>query len=272
MVRASEIRAVVTDLDGTIVKADGTVSPATHEAAVRLREAEIPLIAATARTPAGLSILGPLADQISGAICCNGSLGWVPALRATLWQDVLDPQITRAVADVLACTLPDAAVGVYDGREWAVTPNYFTARGRWPTGPCRITTLQGIIETDVCAIGICHPWLPSASVAASLAEAGISPEHASVSYGAPDVLDITPPGIDKGTGVARLLAQLGISVSQVIGFGDAPNDLPMFGQLGVAIAVANAHPDVIAAADVITTTVDDDGFARALRETGIIKG
>jgi hydroxymethylpyrimidine pyrophosphatase-like HAD family hydrolase len=272
VVLASEIRAVITDLDGTIVRADGTVSPATHAAVVQLQEAEIPLIAATARTPAGLSVLGSLADQLAGAICCNGSLGWVPGPRATLWRDVLDPRITRAVADVLARTLPDAAVGVYDGREWAVTPTYFAARGKWPTGPRRITTLQRIAGTDACAMGICHPWLPSASLAGRLSDAGISPDRASVSYGAPDVLDIAPPGIDKGTGVTRLLAQLGISASQAIGFGDAPNDLPMFGHLGIAVAVANAHPDVIAAADIITAAVDDDGFARILREAGIIKG
>lgn len=272
MVRASEIRAVVTDLDGTIVRTDGTVSPATRAAAAQLHEAGIPLIAATARTPAGLSVLGPLAGQIPGAVCCNGSLGWLPARRETLWRDVLDPRVIKAVADVLACELPDAAFGVYDGHEWAMTPSYLAARGKWPAGPHRITTLQRITETTGCAIGICHPWLPSASIACSLAAAGISPELASVSYGAPDVLDVAPPGIDKGTGVRRLLALLGISASQAICFGDALNDLPMFGPLGVAVAVANAHPEVIAAADIITAAVDDDGFASALRDTGIIKG
>jgi Cof subfamily protein (haloacid dehalogenase superfamily) len=272
VIRASEIRAVITDLDGTIVRVDGTVSRATRAAAIQLEQAGIPLLAATARTPAGLSILGPLADLISGAICCNGSLGWVPAGRETLWQDTLDPRVVAAVANVLARTLPDAAFGVYNGSAWAVTPTYFTARGKWPTGPSRVTTLERITEVDACAMGICHPRLPSAEVAAVLSEAGISPENASVSYGAPDILDIAPPGIDKGAGVSRLLDQLGVPASQAIGFGDAPNDLPMFCHLGIAVAVANAHPDVIAAADIITATVDDDGFARALRETGIITG
>jgi Cof subfamily protein (haloacid dehalogenase superfamily) len=269
--RASEIRAVVTDLDGTIVRTDGTVSPATRAAAAQLHHAGISLIAATARTPAGLSVLGPLAGEIPGAVCCNGSLGCLPARREILWQDVIDPRVIKAVADVLACELPDAAFGVYDGREWAVTPTYFSARGKWPTGPCRVASLPRMTGTGACAIGICHPRLPSASIAASLAGAGIGPEHVTVSFGAPDVLDVAPPGIDKGTGVMRLLAKLGVSASETIGFGDAPNDLAMFSHLGVAVAVANAHPEVIAAADIITATVDDDGFARALCDTGIIK-
>jgi Cof subfamily protein (haloacid dehalogenase superfamily) len=272
VVRASEFRAVVTDLDGTIVRSDGTVSPATRAAAVQLHEAGIPLIAATARTPAGLSILGPLAGQICGAVCCNGSLGWLPAGGETLWQNVLDPRVIKAVADVLTCELPDAAFGVYDGREWAVTPTYFAVRGKWPTGPRRITTVPNVAGTGACAIGICHPRLTSAEVAASLTEAGISREDATVSYGGPDVLDIVPAGIDKGTGVTRLLAHLGIPAGQAIGFGDAPNDLPMLSQLGIAVAVANAHPAVLAAADIVTATVEDDGFARALRNTGIVKG
>jgi Cof subfamily protein (haloacid dehalogenase superfamily) len=272
VVRASEIRAVVTDLDGTIVRSDGTVSPATRAAAVQLHEAGIALIAATARTPAGLSILGPLAGQICGAVCCNGSLGWLPAGRETLWQNVLDPRVVEAVADVLTRELPDAAFGVYDGREWAVTPTYFAVRGKWPSGPRRITTVPNVAETGAFAIGICHPCLTSAEVAARLTEAGISREDATVSYGGPDVLDIAPPGIDKGTGVTRLLAHLGIPASQAIGFGDAPNDLPMLSQLGIGVAVANAHPAVIAAADIVTATVEEDGFARALRNTGIVKG
>jgi hydroxymethylpyrimidine pyrophosphatase-like HAD family hydrolase len=272
VVRVSEVRAVVTDLDGTIVRSDGTVSPATRSAAAQLRDAGIPLIAATARTPAGLSVLDSLAGQICGAVCCNGSLGWLPACREIVWQDVLDPGVTKAVADLLAAELPDAAFGVYDGREWAVTPTYFAARGKWPTGPCRIEPLPRITRTGACAIGICHPRLPSAHIAACLAAGGISPEHASMSYGAPDILDVAPPGIDKGTGVSRLLAKLGIPAGQTIGFGDAPNDLPMFSHLGIAVAVANAHPEVIAAADFITAAVDDDGFAHTLRDAGIIKG
>jgi hydroxymethylpyrimidine pyrophosphatase-like HAD family hydrolase len=131
-------------------------------------------------------------------------------------------RVIEAVADVLAGEHPDAAFGVYDGPEWAVTPAYFAARGKWPTGPCRIAPLPRITATTACAVGICHPRLPSARIGACLAGAGIRPEHATMSYGAPEVLDVAPPGVDKGSGVLRLLARHGIPAGQAMGFGDAP--------------------------------------------------
>ncbi|MDQ3504127.1 MAG: Cof-type HAD-IIB family hydrolase, partial [Actinomycetota bacterium] len=60
------------------------------------------------------------------------------------------------------------------------------------------------------------------------------------------------------------LERHGIDRREVLVFGDMPNDLPMFGWAGRAVAVANAHPDVLAVADDITGTNDDDGFAAYL--------
>jgi hydroxymethylpyrimidine pyrophosphatase-like HAD family hydrolase len=70
-----QIRAVVTDLDGTIVGKDGSVSAATVQASRELAKKGIPLIAATARTPNGLAVLRPLMPAITAAVCCNGESG-----------------------------------------------------------------------------------------------------------------------------------------------------------------------------------------------------
>jgi len=85
-----------------------------------------------------------------------------------------------------------------------------------------------------------------------------------------EVLDIAPARVDKATGVREALDGLGILAAETISFGDMPNDLPMLRDAGLSVAMGNSHPDVIAAADVLTTSVEHDGFAESLRNLGII--
>ena len=61
-----------------------------------------------------------------------------------------------------------------------------------------------------------------------------------------------------------MCAERGIASSEVVAFGDMPNDLPMLRWAGHAVAVANAHPDLLAAADEVTTSNDQAGVARVL--------
>ena len=65
-------------------------------------------------------------------------------------------------------------------------------------------------------------------------------------------------------GLAALAAEHGVEAADVVAFGDMPNDLPMLAWAGHAVAVANAHPEVLAAADEVTGSNDDDGVASVL--------
>ena len=80
------------------------------------------------------------------------------------------------------------------------------------------------------------------------------------------VLDITPLGVDKGTGVRRALATLGIAPGDAISFGDMPNDLPMFAVTGRSYAVGDGHPDVVSAVHEILDSVEHDGFGRKIAD------
>ena len=84
------------------------------------------------------------------------------------------------------------------------------------------------------------------------------------SNSADGLLEISAPGVDKGAGLARLCTSLGISAEEVIAFGDMPNDLTLLEFAGRAVAVANAHPDVLAIADEVTLNHDEDGVAIVL--------
>jgi hypothetical protein len=119
-------------------------------------------------------------------------------------------------------------------------------------------------------MGICHAGRSSADLAALLQadDAGSAP--VSFSYAAGDVLDAVPHGIDKGTGLVRACDLIGLDPARAVGFGDALNDLPMFGVLGCAVAMANAQGEVRARADTTTGSADDDGFAAHLARIGLV--
>jgi hydroxymethylpyrimidine pyrophosphatase-like HAD family hydrolase len=88
----------------------------------------------------------------------------------------------------------------------------------------------------------------------------------SVTYSGSDFLEITLGGVHKGEVLAAFCAQLGIAAHSVVAFGDMPNDLPMLQWAGLGVAVANAHPLVLQAADVITLSNEEDGVAHILEK------
>jgi hydroxymethylpyrimidine pyrophosphatase-like HAD family hydrolase len=78
------------------------------------------------------------------------------------------------------------------------------------------------------------------------------------------LVEIVPLGISKATGVEELARPLGIAAENVVAFGDMPNDVPMLDWAGLGVAMGNAHPDAVAAADEVTAPNTDDGVARVL--------
>jgi hypothetical protein len=78
------------------------------------------------------------------------------------------------------------------------------------------------------------------------------------------LLEMSAAGVSKGSGLAALCAARGIEASETIAFGDMPNDLPMLAWAGRSYAMANGHPDVIAAADELAPPNREDGVAAVL--------
>jgi Cof subfamily protein (haloacid dehalogenase superfamily) len=79
-----------------------------------------------------------------------------------------------------------------------------------------------------------------------------------------DCFEITRAGVNKGTGIRTLIEHLGISREEVIAFGDSGNDYEMIKYAGCGVAMGNSTPEIIAVADRVTESNDDDGVAREL--------
>jgi hydroxymethylpyrimidine pyrophosphatase-like HAD family hydrolase len=90
----------------------------------------------------------------------------------------------------------------------------------------------------------------------------VAPAVASVTPAGHDYVDISPPHVTKATGLSVVADAVGVDPADVLVFGDMPNDLPMFAWAGWSrVAVANAHPDLLAVADEMTLSNDEDGVA-----------
>jgi Cof subfamily protein (haloacid dehalogenase superfamily) len=259
--------AVVTDLDGTVVRSDETVSAATIEACRSLRARDIPVIAATARSPAGVRALQDLAPLLALAVCCGGSVGYAPESGSLLWRDTLQADAVRALLAFVRTALPEAGVAVYDGDSWRMTEAYLAIRTSRHRGPSAVVPVEALSEGSACAMTLCHPELAPAELIPLLAARGPA---LNLSYAGPEIVEIAPAGIDKASGVARALREVGVPADRAVAFGDMPIDIPMFTVVGHSVAMADAPPEVLAAATSVTPTVAEDGFATALSRLGLI--
>lgn len=260
------IRAVVTDLDGTVVGESGRVSPATERAASLLAERGIPLLVATARTPNWLESAGFLTRWVTVAACCGGAVGWSPRTRTILWRYIIAPGTVRLIVQSSLRWQSSAGVAVYDGVQWRMT-EAFAATGPVRVGPRVIVSPPQIPDEPVCVMSVCHPSLgPGAGELPVLNESSL---ELSAAYAAGRV-DLAPIRADKAAGVTRALSEVGVNPVDAIAFGDAPPDLPMFELCGYSVAMADGDPDVIAAATIVAPGLADDGFAETLARLGVI--
>ncbi|MGO8870050.1 MAG: HAD family hydrolase [Acidimicrobiales bacterium] len=260
---------VVTDLDGTVLQGDGTLSSSTVDAARELQRCGIPLIVATARTPAGVLAVEHLASLTKIAVCCTGALGWSFDTPNPLWTQHLAEDVVRRIAEILS-RFDRLGLASFDARQWRMTSDYVGIRGVSPRGPSQVASLTAVAGSSACALAACISGLEASQIATELRTGGISEDEATLTWAAKELLDIAPPNVDKGIGVRKALDMLDMKWEEAIVFGDMPNDLPMLTSAATAVAVDNAHPDVLLAADLIANRVSYDGFERTLRHFGTI--
>jgi Cof subfamily protein (haloacid dehalogenase superfamily) len=254
-------KLIATDLDGTLVRSDDTVSAYTHEVLDRVRAAGIRLVAATGRGP---RLTRLTRDDIRNAdflVLAQG--GWVidqgegQVLRSAR---LAGPDLAGVLADLEAELGPLSvmveALEHDDSPLWGdydPTWRYPVVVERRPRAAC--------LTGDVIK-AFARSFDHHVDDLLAAAERIVPPHVASVTQAGLNYVEICPPGVDKGTGLAVVAQAVGVDPADVLVFGDMPNDLPMFAWAGWSrVAVRNAHPTVLAAADEVTGTNDEDGVA-----------
>jgi hydroxymethylpyrimidine pyrophosphatase-like HAD family hydrolase len=122
---------------------------------------------------------------------------------------------------------------------------------------------EDLLSAPAVKLLVRKPGISSSELAAALARhIGVLGD---ITYSTNDgLIEISPIGITKAVGVAEVARPLQISAEDVVAFGDMPNDVPMLRWAGHGVAMGNAHPDAIAAANEVTAPNSDDGLARVL--------
>lgn len=255
-------RIVATDLDGTLLRSDGTLSERTRATLLAVQAAGARVVLCTARPVRWVRPIVAAAGIDGCAVCVNGAVIWDFEAEAMVTEDAIAPDVVEAVVAAVGELFPGGAWAVEHaagfGHEAAYEPH-------WPVpAGTAVAPVRDLLGTPPLKLLFRHPdHSPDEMLTAARSALGAAAEL-SHSNSADGLLEISAPGIDKGAGLARLCATLGAGPADVVAFGDMPNDLALLRFAGHAVAVANAHPEVLAMADEVTLSNDEDGVAAVL--------
>ncbi|MEU6022721.1 HAD family hydrolase [Micromonospora sp. NPDC047134] len=261
-------RLVASDIDGTLLRDDRTLSPHTAEVLARISARGTPVVLVTGRPIRWLRLVYEQLAEPLPAVCANGAVVYDPVGDEVLRADPLAPELLAEVARRLRAEVPGVslAVEIADGRQMRHDAHYPM---RWDADE---TAIRAVLHPEELhslpavkllarADGERDPDRFTQVVAEALA--GLAEATHSSRSG---LVEISAAGVTKAAGLAWYCHRLGITAEEVLAFGDMPNDVPLLTWAGRAVAVANAHPAVLAIADEVTSANSVDGVAAYLEK------
>ncbi|MDQ0951015.1 Cof subfamily protein (haloacid dehalogenase superfamily) [Streptomyces phaeochromogenes] len=255
-------RLVATDLDGTLLRSDDTVSERTREALAAATVAGAAHLVVTGRAvPWTRHILDELGYE-GLAVCGQGAQLYDAGAHRLLTSVTLDRQVAGlALAKIEAEVGPLALAASRDGIDGDVLigPGY-RVLGQLEAVP--FTDVSELWAAPLTKMYIQHPELTDdeLTAAARAAAGGL----VSVVMAGEGIVEILPLGLSKATGLSLAARRLGVKAADTIAFGDMPNDIPMFAWSAHGVAMANAHEELKAVADEMTLSNEADGIAVVL--------
>jgi Cof subfamily protein (haloacid dehalogenase superfamily) len=260
------MRLVASDLDGTIVRPDGSISARTLAALEACERHGIGVLFVTGRPPRWMAPVAEATGHHGLAVCGNGAVLYdlgserIVSTRALTRQAVLD------VVSALRAALPDAVFALETTagyrREPAFLPHHEAARGALAAAMEELLADDPTVVKVLCRVeGVtADPILAHARrVLAGVAE----PVH---SNSAGSMIEISAPGVSKASTLALIAQERQIDPRDVVAFGDMPNDVPMLRWAGRGYAMADGHAEAIAAADRVAPPCAEDGVAQVIEQ------
>ncbi|GAA3932325.1 HAD family hydrolase [Microbacterium soli] len=252
------------DVDGTILLQDETLSPGVADAVAAARDVGFEVMLATGRGWAGTQrFVDALGLTSSFAVCSNGAV----IMRRvgeewTRWHvEVFDP---APVLELLHDRLPEARymVELESGQRL-----YTEVLADWTLDDGRRVDFAELVSNPVSRVVVVSPGHDEEDFQRLVATVGLN--EVSYAIGWTAWLDIAPRGVDKGTALERVRAELGHDRGDVLVVGDGRNDIGMFEWAlaggGRAVAMGQAPDEVKQVAGEVTDAVEEGGLARALR-------
>ncbi|QCX28914.1 HAD family hydrolase [Nocardioides jishulii] len=256
-------RLVATDLDGTLLGPDGAVSAYTREVLLALEERNVPVVFVTGRP---IRWMEHLWEEVGGhglAILSNGGIVYDVASHSVRRARTIAPDVLVRVARLLRSAVPGTTFALEKTTGFSREPD-FMPRLKIGTDPgVPVAPLEELVDGEVVKLLARHEAQEPEEFW-RLAEEAVGHEVTTTWSSVGTLVEISGAGVTKATTLAELCGDLGVTRSEVVAFGDMPNDLPLLDWAGHAYAMENAHPSLRAGARHVAPHHAADGVARTL--------
>ena len=270
------VKLVFVDMDDTFLTPEKTITPLNRQALDLAYERGIQFVPCTGRNYTGLPEELVSHPSVRYAVCCNGAIVRDLRENRNLHEVVMDHALVHDLWHQIQGLKVTFDLFADDG--------VFTARDRWhiidemdvseatryvvtSVRTCCDKTVDQMIDAagSICRVNVFY--LTKKDKRAVWEAVDQRPELTRA-FSLPCNVEITHAGADKGAGLSWLCDYLGVSTTDTIAFGDSSNDIAMLRAAGDGVAMANAFPECLAAADHVTASCQDSGVARYLMGEG----
>ena len=253
-------KAIFFDIDGTLVSfKTHTIPQSALDAIHRVREKGIKVFIATGRPLPFIDNLEGL--EYDGIMCVNGAycidkdgtiIHKAPVSKEDVYR-IIDNQKSHPMPIAFASN--DGAIFCCEGEIDQKVREVFTLLNL-PIPS--LSPIENALKMDIMqVIAFFNKDEEERIMSEVLKECASNRWH-------PDFTDCIAKGTNKATGIDAMIQYYGISLNETMAFGDGGNDIEMLRHAGIGVAMGNASDEVKDAADIVTTSVDDDGVANIL--------
>lgn len=255
-------RLIATDLDGTLLRSDGSVSQRSVDALRAVADAGLETVLVTARPPRWIDELAHVVGSRGIALCGNGAFRYDVAQERVFDVRPIAAEVIAQIVRDLREQIPGTGFAA-ERLDGLAVEAMFVAIHDHPEELVSTPAIELLDDSPVGKLLARNPHLTDDEFICAATE--IVGDRAIVAFsGAGGLAEISALGVTKAAALEEWCSELGIAADEVWAFGDMPNDLPMLTWAGRSFAVANAHPEVLAISTDCAPGNDDDGVAQVL--------
>jgi Cof subfamily protein (haloacid dehalogenase superfamily) len=218
------------------------------------------VIFVTGRPPRWMAPIAEATGHTGLAVCANGAILYDLGEERIVDEYALQVADLAAVTERLVEALPGVSFAVDRHPHSSHEPDY---QPMWDDETFAVVPRHELFLEPATKLLVRNPSIAPDEFLA-LAQQAVGALASITRSSADELIEISAAGVTKASGLERFARRHGVSAAEVVAFGDMPNDLPMLAWAGHPVAVANAHPEVLAIAAEVTASNDDDGVARVL--------
>ncbi|MGX7823610.1 HAD family hydrolase [Actinokineospora sp. 24-640] len=259
---------IASDVDGTLLDPYERVTDRTAATIGRVLATDTPFVLVSGRPPRWIPPVAEMAGLQGHAVCANGAIVYDITEQRVLSVHGLDAMTLWDVVHTLEKALPGIKVATeraevgpdLGGDAFATEPGYSNP---WGDAENNVRPRAEVLGHPASKLLVRHQGMTSEEMAMAATE--LLREAVDVTFSTNrGLIEISAPGVTKALGLAEVAELTGVAQSAVVAFGDMPNDIEMLRWAGHGVAMANAHAEVLAAADEVTAPNSEDGVALVL--------